>query len=218
MLSPSALAIVMRQRPAAGPTIFDVFLDPEELVTAWHPATRRLILPTEHRIPLRQQVAARVHATGFDAGVTVTGTVVSTYRHGDRYRVELEPDQVRLSALWRLVSAARGDGAFFEPRASRFLARLPAVVHTGQGLVYMTTFSVSERGCGLLWSGPLPEVGATIDMRFGAGKKVAAFRGVVCWCSLPGRGATVGVRFVTGREQPWTSLLGEVARGGAPAT
>jgi hypothetical protein len=80
----------------------------------------------------------------------------------------------------------------------------------------MNTFSVSENGCGLAWSGPVPAVAVPMEVRLGAGSKVAAFRGVVCWTAQAGRTATVGVRFLDGARTAWTMMIGDVQRSGAP--
>ena len=80
----------------------------------------------------------------------------------------------------------------------------------------MTTFSVSEGGCGLAWSGPVPSIGVPVDVRLGAGKLAASFRGEVCWTVQSGRTATVGVRFVAGARSTWAMMLTDVKHSGAP--
>jgi hypothetical protein len=93
---------------------------------------------------------------------------------------------------------------------------MPAVVHGAGGPTYMTTFSVSEKGCGLAWSGPVPAVGAPIDVRLGAGTGAATLRGEVCWTAQSGRTAMVGVRFVAGARSAWAVTITDVERSGAP--
>jgi hypothetical protein len=80
----------------------------------------------------------------------------------------------------------------------------------------MTTFSVSERGCGLAWSGPVPAVGTPVEVRLGAGNLAASFRGEVCWTAQCGRTATVGVRFLSGFTSAWAMTLTDLSRSGAP--
>jgi PilZ domain-containing protein len=124
---------------------------------------------------------------------------------------------MRLRALERLVAVARGERVAYQPRAPRLLATIPAVVHGPAGPIYMTTFSVSENGCGLAWSGPVAAVtGAELDLRLGAGSRAVTFRGVVCWTARSGNADTVGVRFVAGAKHAWTMMLGEAQRSGAP--
>jgi hypothetical protein len=185
-------------------------------VAAWRPDTRRLQLVTTEPLRLEQRVAARITAIGSGVSATITGRVVSTSRHGTQHRVELLPDEMRMRAMERLLAAARGERVAYDTRAPRFLATMPAVVYGPAGPTYMTTFSVSEAGCGLAWSGPLPAVGLPMDVRLGAGNRVAIFRSVVCWTQSSGRSANVGVRFVAGAKTAWTTMLTDVRSSGAP--
>jgi hypothetical protein len=158
-----------------------------------------------------------VTAVGVGAATTITGRVVSASREGHLHAIELAPDETRVPAMERLLAVARGDVVEFEARRPRLLATMPAVVYGPAGPRYMTTFSVSEKGCGLAWSGPVPVVGAGVDVRLGAGKGAASFRGVVCWTTNTGRATMVGVRFVSGAQHAWATMLAELERGGAPA-
>ncbi len=197
--------------------MIDVPLEPHELVAAWRPDARRLQLAMPAAPRLQQRLAARLTLRGPGVAATITGRVVSASRHGSVHRIEFAPDDARVAAVERLVAVARGEPVRYEPRAPRFLATMPVVVYGAGGPTFMTTFSVSENGCGVAWSGPapVPQVGAPIDVRLGAGNKAAAFRSVVCW-TRSGRSATVGVRFVAGAKVAWTMLLGDVKRSGAP--
>ncbi len=204
--------------PAAGVTVVDVPLSPDEFVAAWRPESRRLLLPMQVPPKLQQRVAARLTLLGPGVAATITGRVVSASRHGALHRVELAPDDARVAAVERLVAVARGEPVRYQKRMPRFLATVPVVIYGPAGPTFMTTFSVSENGCGVAWSGPVPvpQVGAPIDVRLGAGTKAAAFRSVVCWTAQAGRSATVGVRFLAGAKVAWTMLLGDVKRSGAP--
>jgi PilZ domain-containing protein len=194
----------------------DVPLRPDELIGAWRPESRRLLLPTRELLRLQQKVAVRISAVGLGVAATITGRVVSASRHGSHYRIELVPDEISVRAVERLLSVARGEAFHYPPRAPRFLATLPAVVDGPAGPIYMNTFSVSERGCGLAWSGRVPAVGAPLDVRLGAGSRAASLRGVVCWTAQSGRTATVGVRFLAGARNVWGSLLMDLKASGAP--
>ncbi len=193
----------------------DVALKPDELLASWRPDSRRLVLPSRDPYKLQQRVAARI-SIGPDVGATITGRVVSASRHGDRFRIELVPDDLRVRAVERLLAVARGEVVEYQNRAPRFLVTMPAVVYGPAGPTYMTTFSVSEKGCGLAWTGPVPSVGLPMEVRLGAGNRAAAFRGVVCWTSQSGRVPTVGVRFLAGHKNAWAMMLGDVERSGAP--
>ncbi len=206
----------MPPTPHAGVVAIDIPLRPDELVGAWRPDSRRLLLPTREPLRLQQRIAARISAVGLGVAATITGRVVSASRHGALYRIELVPDEMRVRAVERLLAVARGEAVVYQTRAPRFLATIPAVIFGSGGPTYMTTFSVSEKGCGLAWSGPVPAVGVPMDVRLGAGNRVASFRSVVCWTAQAGRTATVGVRFVTGAKNAWAMMFTDVTRSGAP--
>jgi hypothetical protein len=191
-------------------------VSPDELVGAWRPDSRRLLLPTRERLRLQQRVAARISAVGRGVAATITGRVVSASPHGNLFRIELAPDETRLRAVERLLAVARGEAVNYQTRVPRFLATIPAVVTGPAGPTYMTTFSVSERGCGLAWSGPVPAVGVPVDVRLGAGTRATSFRSVVCWTAQSGRTSTVGVRFVAGPSSAWAMMLTDVRLSGAP--
>lgn len=202
--------------PHAGVVSIDVLLRPDELLGAWRPDTRRLLLPTREPLRLDQCVAARITLVGLGVAATITGRVSSGSRHGHLHRIELVPDELRARALERLVSVARGQPVEYQTRAPRFVATLPVVVHGPAGSTYMTTFSVSASGCALAWSGSVPAVGAPIDVRLGAGNRAAIVRGVVCWAARSGRSNTVGVRFLAGAKGAWEAMFTDVRLSGAP--
>jgi hypothetical protein len=207
----------MPPTPHAGVVYLDVPLRPDELVAAWRPESRRLLLPTLAPVRLQLRVAARISVVGAGVAATITGPVVSASRHGTHYRIELVPDETRVRAVERLLAVARGEAAVdYQIRAPRFLATVPAVVHCPCGPTYMTTFSVSEKGCGLAWSGPVPDVGVQMKVRLGAGSQAASLSSVVCWTAQSGRTATVGVRFLAGATAAWAMMLADMKRSGAP--
>ncbi len=206
----------MPPTPHDGVVPVDVPLRPDELACAWRPDSRRLMLPTREPLRLQQRIAARISAVGLGVSATITGRVVRSSRHGNLHRIELVPDEVRMRAVERLLSVARGETVDYQTRAPRFLATVPAVVHGLRGSIYMTTFSVSENGCGLVWSGPVPAIGVPIDIRLGAGNRAASVRGVVCWKAQSGRTPIVGARFLAGATNAWAMMVTEVKRSGAP--
>lgn len=207
----------MPSSPSEGVVSIDVPLRPDELVGAWRTDSRRLVLQTRQPLRVRQRVAARITAVGRGVAATITGRVASASSHDDVHRIELVPDEMRLRALERLLAVARGEAVEYQPRVPRLLATIPAVVHGSAAPTYMTTFSVSENGCGLAWSGPVPAaVGAKLDIRLGAGSRTVTFGSVVCWTARSGSRTTVGVRFVTGAKDAWAMMLSEVRRSGAP--
>jgi len=207
----------MPPSPSAGVFSIDLALRPDELVAAWRADSRRLVLQTSEPVRVQQRVAARITALGRGVAATITGRVASASRHENVHRIELAPDDIRLRALERLLAVARGEAVKYQPRIPRILATIPAVVHGPAGPTYMNTFSVSENGCGLAWSGPVPAVmGAELDIRLGAGTRAVTFRSVVCWIARSGSTATVGVRFANGAKTGWAMMLREARQSGAP--
>jgi hypothetical protein len=194
----------------------EVLLRPAELIAAWRPETRRLVLPFREPLPRGRRVQARIGAVGLGVAATITGRVVSARRHPEGFGVELEPEVVRVQALERLVAIAAGAPVAYQPRAPRFLAALPAVVYGPRGPTYMTTFAVSDNGCGLAWSGPIPDVGAPMEIRLGAGREVASFCAEVRWTAPAGLAPTVGVHFAAGERSAWARMLDALKRSGAP--
>lgn len=196
-------------------TAVEVALRPEELVAAWRPEYRRLVLLLPNPPRLQQRLAVRLTVAGLGVAATITGRVVSAAAAGNAHRTELVPDDARVRAVEKLVSVACGETVDYQPRAPRYLATLPAVVHGALGPVFMTTVSVSERGCSLAWTGPVPAVGAPLEIRLGAGSRTVSVRSVVAWTSQAARSVTVGVRFDAGTNATWRSIFGDVERSGA---
>jgi hypothetical protein len=203
--------------PSTDPFSIELRLHPRELLAAWQTGSRRLVLHLRVPLRLRQRVAARI-TIGSGVNATITGRVVSAGRQNGGFQVEVAPDEMRLPALERLLSIARGEPTQHQqPRLPRLLATIPAVVHGPAGPAYMTTFSLSENGCGLAWSGSSPAaVGSQLDIRFGAGSRTVVFRGVVCWTARFGSTNTVGVRFVAGARDAWSTMLHQARLSGAP--
>lgn len=194
----------------------DADLRPHELAAAWRPERGRLVLDVDRPLKLQQRVVSRLTLVGLGVAGTITGRVASSSRHGEGHRVELVPDELRVPALQKLAAIARGEPVEYQNREPRFLASLPAVVNGPGGQTYRTTFSISAKGCGLAWSGPVPAVGEPLQVRLGAGSRAASFRGVVCWTAQAGRVPTVGVRFLEGPRGVWASMLTDVEGSGAP--
>ena len=214
-MTPSARAR-MPPPTTAGLAAVEVPLRPDELIQAWRPEQRRLSLTLRDPQQRGQRLAARVRAVGLGVEATITGRILSARRERDGVRIELAPDDTRIRALERLVAIAGGKPVAYQLRAPRYLVSLPAVVYDHRGPIYMTTFAVSAHGCGLAWSGALPDVGAPMEIRLGAGNRVASFCGEICWTAPCSRAPTVGVRFAAGERSAWDRILAELKRAGAP--
>jgi len=200
----------------AGLARVDVALRPDELVAAWRADSGLLMLSAPQALRLRQRVVSRITIVGPGVVGTITGRVMSSSGSGDVHRVEVAPDETRRLALQKLLAIARGEPVDYRDREPRFLASLPAVVQGPGGSSYRTTVSVSAKGCGLAWSGPVPAVGEPLHVRLGAGIRAATFRSVVCWTAQTGRLAEVGVRFLEGPRSVWASMLTDLEGSGAP--
>jgi PilZ domain len=207
--------------PDRGSSVFSVaaFVRPEEFLSGWRPDAVRLLLPATRVPRLGGKAAVRVHLSGQPVCATVTGKIVCIFRHESQLRVELAPDAASLPAVRLLAAAARGERVGLRERPRRYLVELPVMVVSGEAKVYTTTFSISEGGCGLRWSGPPLRVGAELQVRLGAGPRAPEARVVVCWTASLRSQWTVGLRFVTtpGGSYAWGTLFDGVASSGAPA-
>ena len=199
-----------------GALTLDLALRPYELTAAWRPAARRLVLVVPDPVQVRQPVQARITVLGLGVGATIVGRAAGVNSHPCGVELELEPDDLRLQTLERLVEVAAGARVAYQARAPRWLAEVPAVVLKRTARVRMSSFAVSEHGCGLSWTGPMPEVGTPLEVLLGDEDQVASLCAEVCWTSRPGRPATLGLRFVAGERETWAEILDDVRRAGAP--
>ena len=192
-----------------------VLLEPGAMRDAWRVDTGRLLVHLPAAPRRGQRVALRVQLTGGRAAATVLCKAIGAHRHLAGFQVELAPEAEGAPALRMLLAAASGEPVRFVERQLRWLARLPVMVASGGGMTYMHTFSVAESGCGLSWSGPRPAVGQPVLLRFGVSRGVEV-AGVIRWVSGGGGSVTAGVEIGSEVRGVWRSVLGEVARGGAP--
>ena len=202
--------------PGTGSVRFDISLQPHELVAAWRPDSGHLLLEVPGPVRLQQRVVSRITVLGLDVSGTISGRVVGSSPLVRAHRVELVLDELRRPTFQHLLSVAKGEPIAHRSRSPRFLVELPAVVQGAAGTHYRKTVSISAKGCGLAWSGAVPSVGETLDVRLGAGSRAASFRGEVCWTAQAGRAATVGVRFLGGHHGVWASVLHDIEGSGAP--
>jgi hypothetical protein len=198
-----------------GALTLDLALRPYELVAAWRPASRNLVLVVAEPVRVRQPVQARISVLGLGVGATILGRAAKASPHPFGVELELEPDPLRARTLERLVEVAAGARVAYQTRAPRYLAEVPAVV-VGREDTRLTTFAVSENGCGLSWSGPMPGVGTPLEIHLGSGDRVASFCGEVCWTSPPDRPATIGLRFAGGDRRTWRLIIEGLKSAGAP--
>ena len=194
-----------------------ILIEPSDLLSGLRQEGACLVLPAPSAPRLRERLAVRVHLVGHRSGATVVGTVVSVHRHGGSFLVELAPDAGSLGAVRLLAAAARGEVRRFPERAPRYLVKVPVVVNWAGLDFYMTMFSISESGCGVRWSGELPEVGRALHLRLGVGHRAAGLEGVLCWKGGDGANPKAGVRLVGSGGADWARLVAEAARTGPVA-
>lgn len=194
----------------------DLALRPYELVAAWRPESRNLVLVVRDQVAPRQPVQARITVLGAGVGATILGHAARTAPHPFGVELELAPDALRARTLERLVEVATGARVAYRTRAPRYLAELPAVVHRMNGAKRVTTFAVSEGGCGVAWGGAMPTVGTPLEIQLAAGQQVASFCAEVCWTAPDGAVPTLGLRFAAGDHAVWSRIIGDLKRAGAP--
>lgn len=201
-----------------------VNLEGERFLGGWRPETGVLFLPALSESRVGEVVAVRVGIYGQAIRATLFGKVALVRRVGRPALppgVELSLDKASLPAAGFLAAAARGEPVSFRERSPRYAVerRLP-VVH-GKDQLETTTLNVSEGGCALRWSGPLPLVGDLVTFRMTDGLFAPTARGVVCW-NQPGGAVerSVGLRVIgEGRAgKAWRALVVEAIKGGARTT
>jgi hypothetical protein len=194
---------------------------PEQFLAGWQPETGRLFLPTLSDAQLGELVAIRVGLTGQELRATLFGVVALVRRIGrpslpPGVDLQLEIDS-RRTAGW-LAAAARGEEVTFRERPPRFVAERALLAVRERITVPVLTLNLSESGCSLRWTGPLPDPGEAIGLRVGEGLLAAAPRGIVAWTAVAKLGqGRVGIRIsASGRaERVWARLAAEAARSGA---
>jgi hypothetical protein len=193
-------------------------LVPAQMLEAWRPEESLLRLRSERAPAPQDRAAVRIELIGRPEAATVVGTVIGVQRGAAGHSFELAPDPESLGAIRLLLAASRGEDVRFHPRPARYLVRLPATVSFWNAArILMTTFSVSEGGCGLCWSGPLPTVGQELRLRVEASPRAAVIPGVICWRESSRPNSTAGVR-LTGNlaTSAWPALVADLARSGVP--
>jgi hypothetical protein len=192
---------------------FDVRLESSEWIGAWKPQAGRLTVKTPSAPRLHDKVAVRVQLTMPSVRATVVGTVVSSHRQDAYHQVELAVEAESMDAAGMLLAAAQGEPVAFRERPPRYLVQLPVLMSMGGASFYLTTSSVSSKGCSLRWPGLLPRLGETVNLRF-SGSRSIDMRGVVRW-KKPER-SMVGLRFVDATADAWQAFFEGVRRSGAP--
>jgi len=175
----------------------------------------RLLCSTTKLIGTGRRVVLRVSGIG-DATFHLPGTVADVVRNASSRDLQVLVDEDRRGLLKRILAHLHGGAEMPKARAPRYRLALPAVVLTPGGSTYMSTFSISRGGCGLVWSGPRPKLGNVLYVRLGGGTSAPTVRGMVSWLRDERAGVRVGLRFVGGQEAQLASFLEAVRPGAVP--
>jgi len=200
-----------------------VNVDAAQYLAGYRPEAGNLFLPTLSESRVGERVAVRVGIHGQTIRATLFGKISHVRRIGRPALppgVELHLDRHSVAAAGFLAMAARGEPVTFKERLPRWSheAKL-AVEHAGTA-VEAVTINVSEGGCAVRWTGPLPLVGDLVAIRLGDGMFAPTARAIVCW-NQPGGAVdrSVGLRLVSGGRgaRAWRSLVTKVSKSGARA-
>jgi hypothetical protein len=201
-----------------------VNVDPSQFLANWRPDAGVLFVPALSEARVGDEVAVRVGIHGQTIRATLFGRVSAVRRVGRPSLppgVEVSLDKTSRAAAGFLAMASRGDPVSFRERAPRYAAERTLVVREGDDDHETVTINLSEGGCSLRWTGPMPAVGAVVALRIPGGLFPATGRAVVCWTQSGGAAVegSLGLRLVSqGRAaRRWRALVSQVARSGARA-
>jgi hypothetical protein len=196
-------------------------LEAAQYLAGWRPEGGTLFLPVLSEGRVQDEVAVRVGIFGQAIRATVLGTISLVRRVGRPSLppgIELAVDPVSMPAARFLALAARGEKVSFRERAPRYVIDQRFVVTRDGAERETTTVNLSEGGCAVTWSGPLPMVGEVVSFKVTEGLFPSSARAVVCWNSVGGPlERCVGFRILPeGRAaRAWKHMAAEAARSGA---
>jgi PilZ domain-containing protein len=196
-------------------------LEAAQYLAGWRPDTSSLFLPALSHSRVGDEVAVRIGIFGQTIRATVFGSVGLVRRMGRPSLppgVELSLDKMSLPAAQFLAAAARGETLTFRARAPRYVVGQRLIVSRDGSELEAQTLNLSEGGCAVHWTAPLPMVGEVVGLKLGDGFFAASGRAVVCWNSL--EGATpraAGLRIQPGGRaaKAWRAVVSEAAKAGA---
>jgi Tfp pilus assembly protein PilZ len=198
-------------------------LEAAQYLSGWRADAGALFLPALSDGRVGDEVAVRIGIFGQPIRATVFGTIALVRRVGRPSLppgVDLTLDRMSVPAAKFLALAAKGERVTFRERPARYVVSRPLRV-VRDGVEHETsTLNVSEGGCGLGWSGPLPMVGEVLLVKLGEGLFAATSRGVVCWNSPGGAlPRCVGIRMLAeGRAaRTWRAIVADALRSGGRA-
>jgi len=196
-------------------------LEAAQYVSGWRPEGGTLFLPALSEGRVHDEVAVRVGIFGQEIRATLFGKI-SLVRCVGRPSlppgIELAVDPVSLPAARFLALAAQGEKVTFRERALRYVIDRRFIVTRDGTERETSTVNLSEGGCAVTWSGPLPMVGEVVSFKIAEGLFPSSARAVVCWNSVGGPlERCVGFRILAeGRAaRAWKHVAAEAARSGA---
>jgi PilZ domain len=198
-------------------------LEASQYLAGWRPEGGRLFLPVLGEGRVHDEVAVRLGIFGQTIRATVFGTISLVRRMGRPSLppgIELAVDRVSLPAARFLAMAARGERVSFRERALRYVLERPLLFSRDGAEREATTLNVSEGGCAVTWTGPLPMVGELVSIKLADGFFPSTARAVVCWNAVGSAlERAVGFRIIAdGRAaRAWKNVATEAARSGASA-
>jgi hypothetical protein len=195
-------------------------LEASQYLAGWKPEASTLFLPALSDGRVGDEVAVRIGIFGRSIRATLFGTIGQVRRMGRPSLppgVELVVAQTSLPAAHFLALAARGEQLTFRERPPRYLVERRVVVSRGGAEAAATTLNVSEAGCAVEWSGPLPMVGEVLGLKAGEGFFAANGRAVVCWNALGGPAPrAIGLRIEPDSRaaKAWRAIAATAAKSG----
>lgn len=196
-------------------------LEAAQYLAGWRPQAGTLFLPALSEGRVHDEVAVRLGIFGQTIRATLFGTISLVRRVGRPSLppgIELAVERVSLPAARFLALAARGENVSFRERAPRYVTERRFLLTRDGGERETTTTNLSEGGCAVTWSGPLPMVGEVVSIKMAERLFPSTARAVVCWNAVGGPSERcVGLRIIAeGRAaRAWKSVAAEVAQSGA---
>ncbi len=196
-------------------------LEAAQYLAGWRPEAGILFLPALSEGRVHDEVAVRVGIFGQTIRATLFGSISLVRRVGRPSLppgIDLALDRISLPAAHFLALAARGEKVNFRERAPRHVIEKRFLVTRDGSEQETSTLNLSDGGCAVTWTGPLPMVGEVVSIRLGEGFFASTTRAVVCWNSVDGPlQRCAGLRVVAeGRAaKAWKNLAAEAARSGA---
>lgn len=201
------------RRPApATPPPQTLTVELADLAAAWRAAERLLALPAPAALdPSRPvEVCITSRASGLDVRVSGAAVALRAGPLPGSTTAEIDPGDAGAVLFERLLGRACVRTAPIVAREPRQQVALPVIVTSEWGQHFMETTTASQGGCALAWSGPPPRLHARVQLRLGAGRRTATFRGAIRWVHRSPRGLQVGIRFLAGDDTAWAALLAEL--------